>query len=146
LSTSDKSTAKRHEPTQQRISLDASILKAVEAGKAAADQRARDDGRKAHTFQSYIAGLLAELRETVGFSEAVISDAGDSLILSPPTPSDGSSVRISLRLTNPDVLADIDALVTQTGRPKPHVIYTLIRACVRRLDMSGQLLRPLRRA
>lgn len=123
---------------QFKVRLDASLQAAIELGKMRSDSLAHRQGRNPHSFQTYLSGQIVDLHRTAGFDQCILGDQGFTSVLSPPGTSDPKAVRMSLRLSDPTVVREIERLAEMTRRPRPHILYTIIRECTEIAERAFQ--------
>lgn len=83
------------------------------------------------SHQKLISGNLVKIHREIGFHTYIGTQSDFPLVFSPPTSSDKNSIRMAIRIRDPEVYAALEDVAKATARPLAHIIYTIVRLMVK---------------
>lgn len=130
-------------PIQVQVRIDAPLQAGIQAMRDSFYQnQIRTFGvekAKKISHQRLISGKLVQIHRTMGFDRFIGTEAEFPAIFSPPTAMDKTSIRMAIRIKDPEVYAALEKVADETARPLAHIVYTLVRLMVKNTAIETRL-------
>ncbi|MEL6687850.1 MAG: hypothetical protein AAFP97_09530 [Pseudomonadota bacterium] len=113
--------------TQFKVWIDAPLADMIGIIKAHTYAENITSLRIGPTFQDLIRTAITKLYRQDGFEKIIVQPNGLFAVYAPPSSLTESSVRMGVRLSDQDIIDEIERLSELSGRPKSHILYSFIR-------------------